>query len=98
MANQFIFSTEQRVFIYDQYLLTQSASRAQRLLETRFPDIKFPSRSTVHNLYNKFQATGSVEPKKKHSPRSVLTEETLDDIGHRLKRLLQNHLGAFRNK
>ena len=27
MANQLIFSTEQRVFIYDQYLLTQSASQ-----------------------------------------------------------------------
>ena len=55
-ANQLIFSTEQRVFIYDQYLLTQSASQVRRLFETRFPGVKIPSRSTVHNLYNKFQA------------------------------------------
>ena len=29
MANELIFSTEQRVFIYDQYSLTQSASQFQ---------------------------------------------------------------------
>ena len=85
MANQLIFYTEQRVFIYDQYLLTQSASQVWTLFETWFPGVKIPSCSTVHNLYNKFQATGRVEPKKQYKPRSVLTEETLDDIGHRLE-------------
>ena len=86
------------MYIYDQYLLTQSASHIQRLFEKRFPGGKIPSHSTVHNLYNKFQATGSVEPKKQHKPHSVLTEETLDDIGHQLEHLFQNHLDAFRNK
>ena len=73
MANQLLFSTEQVVFIYDQYLLAQSASQVWRLFETRFPGVKIPSRSTVHNLYNKFRATGSVEPKKQHKPRSVIS-------------------------
>ena len=45
MANQLTFSTEQRVFIYDQYLLTQSASQVQRLFETRFSGVKIPSHS-----------------------------------------------------
>ena len=40
MANQLIFSTEQHVFIYYQYLLTQSASQVRRLFETRFPGVK----------------------------------------------------------
>ena len=57
MANQLIFSTAQRVFIYDQYLLTRSASQVQRLFEATFLGVKIRSRSTVHNLYNKFQAT-----------------------------------------
>ena len=80
-------------------MLIQSASQVRRLVETRFPGVKIPSRSTVHNLYNKFQATGSVEPKKQHKPRSVLTEETLDDICHRLEqsskslRLLSQQVG-----
>ena len=59
MANQLIFYAEERVFIYDQYLLTQSASQVRRLFETRFPGVKIPSRSTVHNPSYKFQATGS---------------------------------------
>ena len=41
MANQLIFSTEQRVLIYDQYLLTRSASQVRRLFETQFPVVKF---------------------------------------------------------
>ena len=40
MANQLIFSTDQRVFICDQYLLTQSASQVLKLFETRFPGVK----------------------------------------------------------
>ena len=72
MANQLIFSTEQRVFIYDQYLLTQSASQVRRLFETWFLDVKIPSRSTVHNLHNKFQAMGSVEPMKQRKLHSAI--------------------------
>ena len=33
MANQLIFSTEPRVFIYDQILSTQSASQVRRVFE-----------------------------------------------------------------
>ena len=71
MANQLIFSTEQRIFIYDQYLLIQSASQVRRPFETRFPGVKIPSRSPVHNLYNKFQAMGSVKLRKQHKPRRL---------------------------
>ena len=51
MANQLIFSTEQRVIIYDQYFLTQSASQVQRLFETRFPGAKISSRPSVQHSY-----------------------------------------------
>ena len=79
MANQLIFSTEQHVFIYNQYLLTQSVRQVQRLFETRFPDVKIPSPSTVHNLYNKLQATGSVQSFL-HKPRSVIPVTKLTSI------------------
>ena len=46
MKNQLMFSTEQRVFIYEQYLLTQSASQVRRLFETRFPGVKILSCSS----------------------------------------------------
>ena len=98
MANQLIFYTEQRIFICDQYLLTQSASQVRRLFETRFPAIKMPSRSTVHNLYNKFQATGSVDRQKQHKPRSVLKKKHWTTSVIDWNNLLQNHLDAFHNK
>ena len=85
MANKQLFSTEQRIFIYESYVLTQSATKVRRRFEKRFPGVKIPSRATVHNLYNKFRATGSVEPKRQTRSRSVLTEEELDDIGYRLE-------------
>ena len=69
IANQLIFYTEQRVFIYDQYL-THSVSHVRRLFETRFPSVKVPSHSTVHNPYNKFQAMGSVKLKQQYKLRS----------------------------
>ena len=72
MTNQFMFCTEQCVFIYDQYL-TQSASQVRRLFETRFPGVKIPSRSAVYNLYNKFKKTGNAEPKKQHKARRVIS-------------------------
>ena len=40
MANQLMFSTEHPAFIYDQYLLTQSASQARMLFETRFSGVQ----------------------------------------------------------
>ena len=80
MANQLIFSTKQHVFIYDQYLLTQSASQVWRHFQTRFPVVKISSRSAVHNLYNKFQATRSVEPKKQHKPCSIISVTKLKSI------------------
>ena len=80
MANQLIFSIEQHVFIYDQYLLIQSASQVRRLLETRFQGVKIPSCSTVHNLHNKFQGMGSAEPMKQHKPHSVISVIKLTSI------------------
>ena len=79
-----MFSTE-RVYIYDSYVLSQSASQVRRRFETRFPDVKIPSCTIIHNVYNKFQATEGVEPKKENRWHTVLTEETLDDIGHQLE-------------
>ena len=63
MTNRLIFSTEERVFIYDQYFLTQSACQVRKHFGTRFPGVKISSRSTYVDLicraYKKFQATKS---------------------------------------
>ena len=39
-----------------------------------------PSRFTIHEIVKKFETTGSVANKKRNRKRTVLTEETLDEI------------------
>ena len=45
-----------------------------------------PSRFTIHEIVKKFETTGSVANKKRNCKRTVLTEETLDEIGASLER------------
>ena len=44
------------------------------------------SRFTIHEIMKKFETTGSVANKKRNRKRTVLTEETLDEIGASLER------------
>ena len=84
-------------------MLTQPVSQVRRLFETRIPGVKIPSRSTVDNLYNKFQAMGSVEPKKQHKPRSVIPvtklttsiEENEREFIKRCQKCMDNEGGQF---
>ncbi|KAJ4438835.1 hypothetical protein ANN_14788, partial [Periplaneta americana] len=49
------------------------------------PGVRIPGLTTIHNLVNKCHKTGSVQDKKRRRRRTVLTEETLDNIGQQLK-------------
>ncbi|PSN36093.1 Sodium-driven chloride bicarbonate exchanger [Blattella germanica] len=82
---QYMFSVEQRVYMYDSYVITQSARQVQMRFAERFPGMKIPGRTTIHNLYHKIRVTGSVKARKSYRRRRVLNEETLDDICHRLE-------------
>ena len=44
------------------------------------------SRFTIHEIVKKFETTGSVANKKWNRKRTVLTEETLDEIGASIER------------
>ena len=50
---QYMFSTAQRVFIYDSYVLTQSGRQVQTQFTERFLSEKAADCTTIHNLYNK---------------------------------------------
>lgn len=80
------YSVRQRVFIYDSYVRTESARAVRRLFQEEYPGVQVPNRSTIHRLVNKFRETGSVLDRKHRRPRRVLTEETLDNVGHALER------------
>ena len=45
-----------------------------------------PPRFTIHEIVKKFESTGSVANKKRNRKRTVLTEETLDEISASLER------------
>ena len=45
-----------------------------------------PFRFTIHEIVKKFETTGSVANKKLNRKRTVLKEETLDEIGASLER------------
>ena len=51
-----------------------------------FPGEVPTSRFTIHEIVKKFETTGSVANKKRNRKRTVLTEETLNEIGASLGR------------
>ena len=44
-------------FIYESCVLTQSARQVTGQFGEQFPYVKLPGRTTIHYIYNKFQAT-----------------------------------------
>ncbi|XP_067011906.2 uncharacterized protein [Anabrus simplex] len=80
------YSVSQRVFIYDSYVRTKSARTVRRLFQEKFPDVQVPGRTSIHRLVNKLRTTGSLLDKKRNKPRTVLTQETVSNIGNALER------------
>ena len=66
------FKWESPSHVHTEYILT-------------FPGEVPPSRFTVHEIVKKFETTGSVANKKRNRKCTVLTEETLDEIGASLE-------------
>ena len=79
------FTVQQRLFMYDNYVKTDSCREVVRRFITQFPDVRRPNRDTVRQLVNKMRETGSLLNKKKRIRKRVLTEEKLDEIGERLE-------------
>ena len=87
---QLVFSTEQCVFIYDQYLLTQSASQVRRLFETRFPGVEISSRSSGRLKNAVYKTTPQTLEELKRNIR--------DDINNINRGELQKVMENFRNR
>ncbi|XP_069698769.1 uncharacterized protein [Periplaneta americana] len=80
------YSLEQRVFIYDNFVKYKSWRTVISNFRQSFPDSPEPSKAMIYNLVKKVRTTGSVLDKKRTCVKRVLTEEILDEIGHRLER------------
>ena len=75
---------QQHIFLCKCYFKWESPSRVRTEYIQTFLDEVPPSRFTIHEIVKKFEATGSVA--KRNRKHTVLTEETLDEIGASLER------------
>ena len=76
---------QQRIFVCKCYFKWEPPSRVRTEHIQTFPGEVPHSRFTVHEIVTKFETTGSVE-KRRNRKRTVLTEETLDEICSSLER------------
>jgi hypothetical protein len=58
------YTLQQRVFIYDNFVKTESVGTVRRRFQDQFPDSAVPNWSCVHKIVNKLRETGSLCDKK----------------------------------
>ena len=78
------YTLQQRIFMYDSYLITSSCRGVVRRFQANYPGVRVPSREAVRLLV-KFRETGSILDKKRNVKQRVLTEQKLEEIGERLE-------------
>ena len=74
--------------MYDSYVITSSSREVVRRFQANYPGMRVLSRKAVRLLVNKFRETGSILDKKRNVKRRVLTEQKLEEIGERLKKIV----------
>ena len=80
------FTLEQRIFMYDTYVKTDSCRDVCRQFVQKFPGVSPPHRDTVRHLVLKLRETASLNFKTPKQKRRILTEAKLDEIGAALER------------
>lgn len=75
-----VLNNNERIFVVEEYLKTQSFLSCQEAFEVKFPGVSIPNKSSIYRLIKKFKETGSVGNKKHNRRRTVLNEEMLVDI------------------
>ena len=87
------FSLCERVYIQNTYMKSRkSCSETRRKFLVKFPGGPVPNPSTIRRQAKRFKETGSIKNRKVNCRRHILTEETLDEIGERLKHTTQKSL------
>ena len=79
------FSLRERVYIHSMYMKSRKSCSEKRKFRIKFPERLVPNPSTIRGLAKRFKETGCVKNRNFNPQRHVLKEETLDDIGERLK-------------
>ena len=83
-----MYTLQQRIFMYDSYVITSSCREVVRQIQANYPGVRVPSREAIRLHVNKFRETGSILDKKRNVKRRVLTEQKLEEIGERLEKIV----------
>ena len=86
------YTLQQRIFMYDSYVITSSCREVVRLFQANYPGMCVPSKEAVRLLVNKFRKMGSILDKKRNVKWHVHTEQKLEEIGERLENSPQKSL------
>ena len=68
----------------------QSCSETGHKFRVKFPGQPVPNPSTIRRQAKRFKETASVKNRKVNRRHHVLTKETLDETGERLKHIPKN--------
>ena len=80
---------QQRIFVCICFFKWESPSHVRTEYIQTFPGEVLPSKFRTHEIVKKFETTGSVANKKKRNhKRTVLKEETLDEIRASLEHII----------
>ena len=87
------FSLREHMYIHNTYMKSRkSCSETRRKFRIMFPGRPVPNPSTIRRQAKRFKEKGSVKNRNVNHRCHVLKEETLDDIGERLKHTPQKSL------
>ena len=59
------YTLQQRIFMYDSYVITSSCREIVRRFQANYPGMRVPSREAIRLLVSKFRETGSILDKKR---------------------------------
>ena len=70
------YTLQQRIFMYDSYVITSFCREVVRRFQANYPGVRVPSRDAVRLLVNKFRETGSILDKKRNVKQRAYGAET----------------------
>jgi transposase len=78
-------STQQRLFLVEEYFASKSYKHCQQRFGQRFPDVQVPNKSTIVRLIQRFRDQGSVADRSRSGRLTLLTPAVLHDVQQRFQ-------------
>jgi hypothetical protein len=75
-----VLTRDQRIFVVKHYFRKESYALCQEAFQEAFPNDTLPNRKTICRIITKFEETGSVCDRKHNRRRTVLNDDTLEDV------------------